>query len=779
MNINLKIGNLVLIIIIIKQILSSLLEVDQIKSGVDLDIISIYNITIKSDYNRYYRLAIPLDDYKQGILFKNQTGYTSFAVHQFGNVIQGPIVLNEEIKDSYELNFCKFNDLIVILISSSNQKKQFLQIINQQGETIIPLTELYESNKMVTYSRCIQANEEQISITFINNSVTFAFGKKLSIILKLIYMRLNHYIFKKDIMYTTYNVSAEQQSETIMVPENYFGSQLYPTFNYLNDELIILIWTEETYQPNKKGLAYVLINRSDAQIVSKNYFLPYPQQLIDDYGIYILDRPEFKVLNDGGLFIVSQNSTLQIFIKYDEIFQIECLIVQNKTGVVEGRPQIIYYDNKLHILNVRRLIVMDVIIKMNALYVKVVTHFKGKQACPAQCLGCLNSNYCLKCVDEDMLLPLCLYKKQNYMLTETNEGFIYEKCQKACDGCEDTPDNCLACKGINRGKIPNCQCNKGYHDLFGNLESCVECPALCTECISNEICSKCKPNLNRYLNVFNGKCECLQGYTEVDNQQYCIVCFQLNDACVLKCPENFIQNEEDMVCVPIEYELESNTAIFNFPSAYSQFCKKNPLFTITISGSIIISCGDILCQYISYKTENNYHIYNNQQNTTQGISQQSQTGFQQNITELENYKQNNKFKPNFQRTKEMMIYGMLFYGPLNYSWYVRILPKIVPTSAVVTNRETLKKVAWDEAIYGPTIYTVYLYTLTRIQGGSHDQGVAKVKRDWITLMGLDLIIWPGILYGNFRYVPIHLQTLVINFFSVFWSAFMSYVQHKQ
>ena len=40
----------------------------------------------------------------------------------------------------------------------------------------------------------------------------------------------------------------------------------------------------------------------------------------------------------------------------------------------------------------------------------------------------------------------------------------------------------------------------------------------------------------------------------------------------------------------------------------------------------------------------------------------------------------------------MMIYGILFYGPLNYTWYVRLLPKLVPTGAIVTNRETIKKV---------------------------------------------------------------------------------------
>lgn len=36
-------------------------------------------------------------------------------------------------------------------------------------------------------------------------------------------------------------------------------------------------------------------------------------------------------------------------------------------------------------------------------------------------------------------------------------------------------------------------------------------------------------------------------------------------------------------------------SIVSLPSRYSKFCKKNPLFTITVTGSVIISVGDALC----------------------------------------------------------------------------------------------------------------------------------------------------------------------------------------
>lgn len=34
----------------------------------------------------------------------------------------------------------------------------------------------------------------------------------------------------------------------------------------------------------------------------------------------------------------------------------------------------------------------------------------------------------------------------------------------------------------------------------------------------------------------------------------------------------------------------------------------------------------------------------------------------------------------------MATYGILVYGPLNYTWYVKLLPKLVPTVGAITTK---------------------------------------------------------------------------------------------
>ncbi|KRW99861.1 hypothetical protein PPERSA_10980 [Pseudocohnilembus persalinus] len=210
---------------------------------------------------------------------------------------------------------------------------------------------------------------------------------------------------------------------------------------------------------------------------------------------------------------------------------------------------------------------------------------------------------------------------------------------------------------------------------------------------------------------------------------------------------------------------------------YNYLCEKKPLITISISSGFILGLGDGLMQILQFykqkKQSDNQQIQENL-NNIENLHLSKSNQIQLNL-------QRQSFKLDKQRTLNMAIFGWFFLGPLSYFWYCRLLPKMVPVSpnTQISNKQLFQKIFYDETIMSLAYYTTFLYVMTRLERKNHSEGIEKVKKDFFTCYKADLLYWPFIQFVNFRYFPIHLQSVAVNVASTLWGAFLSYVQNKE
>ena len=177
---------------------------------------------------------------------------------------------------------------------------------------------------------------------------------------------------------------------------------------------------------------------------------------------------------------------------------------------------------------------------------------------------------------------------------------------------------------------------------------------------------------------------------------------------------------------------------------YNNLLERKPRPTTIISTGIILGTGDILMQ-----------------------------AFEQRKTIK-------KFKYEPKRTACMAAYGSIVFGTFSYYWYCKWLPQMVPVgaAAIPTLKQTCAKVALDETLQSWFAIGTFLPIMTLLEGGSMLEAQSKLKKDFWTIYKTDLMFWPFVQFLNFKFVPNHYQALVVSTISVFWGAFLSYVQHR-
>lgn len=112
----------------------------------------------------------------------------------------------------------------------------------------------------------------------------------------------------------------------------------------------------------------------------------------------------------------------------------------------------------------------------------------------------------------------------------------------------------------------------------------------------------------------------------------------------------------------------------------------------------------------------------------------------------------------FYRTLNMAKYGWFVFGPFCYCWYTKWLPSFVhfPQGVVPAGKKLFFKIFLDETLGSWFYILTFLYTMTRLEGGNHESGMKKVKKDFLLCYEGDLCVWPIVQYLNFKYVPNHL-----------------------
>lgn len=63
---------------------------------------------------------------------------------------------------------------------------------------------------------------------------------------------------------------------------------------------------------------------------------------------------------------------------------------------------------------------------------------------------------------------------------------------------------------------------------------------------------------------------------------------------------------------------------------------------------------------------------------------------------------------------------------------------------------------------------IFLYIMTILKGGTHADGIKKIKSDFLTIFASAMCVKPITNILIFKYIPIYMQVVVGSTFGVFW-----------
>lgn len=125
------------------------------------------------------------------------------------------------------------------------------------------------------------------------------------------------------------------------------------------------------------------------------------------------------------------------------------------------------------------------------------------------------------------------------------------------------------------------------------------------------------------------------------------------------------------------------------------------------------------------------------------------------------------------RNAKMFVVGAA-QGPMHhyfYGWLDR-------TYYGATVKITTIKILYDQFIMSPVCIAAFFYTAGWLDGKNTsqctDEFQSKFKRVYIT----DWIVWPATQFINFYYLPSKYRVIYVNFVTMLYNVFLSYIKHE-
>ena len=129
------------------------------------------------------------------------------------------------------------------------------------------------------------------------------------------------------------------------------------------------------------------------------------------------------------------------------------------------------------------------------------------------------------------------------------------------------------------------------------------------------------------------------------------------------------------------------------------------------------------------------------------------------------------------RTAQCASYGALVTGPILALWYPyieRVCKRYKLALKYGLWAAPIAKVAADEFIMEPPTLVMFFGYMTVCEGGSLQDFTAKLQTQFFPSLCTSLAVWPVVLLGTFRFLPITAHAPVINVCCIAWDAFLSY-----
>ncbi|XP_038885096.1 protein SYM1-like [Benincasa hispida] len=123
------------------------------------------------------------------------------------------------------------------------------------------------------------------------------------------------------------------------------------------------------------------------------------------------------------------------------------------------------------------------------------------------------------------------------------------------------------------------------------------------------------------------------------------------------------------------------------------------------------------------------------------------------------------------RTTRMAAYGLLILGPSQHLWF-NFMSRISPSRDLLS---TFKKIFLGQAVFGPTITSIFFSYNASLQGESGSEIAARLNRDLLPTLLNGLLFWPVCDFLTYKFVPVHLQPLTNSSFAYIWTIYLTYM----
>jgi protein Mpv17 len=114
-----------------------------------------------------------------------------------------------------------------------------------------------------------------------------------------------------------------------------------------------------------------------------------------------------------------------------------------------------------------------------------------------------------------------------------------------------------------------------------------------------------------------------------------------------------------------------------------------------------------------------------------------------------------------ERTGRMALYGGCVFGPGATLWYRFLQRKIqIPGSP---NLEIAARVMTDQTVFASTNLFLFLSSMAVMEGSDPKE---KLSQSYVEALKKNWMVWPGVQFVNFKFVPLDHRVLVVNGVSI-------------